>query len=86
MQEMQLEPRQLQRIPLAHFAAITGAWTTRYPRVLQQLEPLHVHAEGFLETRCGSGNKPQLLPLRAEVMQQLDALHVHAESFRKTKQ
>jgi hypothetical protein len=51
LQEMQLEPRQLQHIPLAYFAAITGAWTTKDPRVLQLLDPLHVHAEGFLETR-----------------------------------
>jgi hypothetical protein len=53
---MQLEPRQLQHIPLAHFAAITGAWTTRDPLVLQQLDALHVHAEGFLETRYGGGD------------------------------
>jgi hypothetical protein len=52
LQEMQLDPRQLQHIPLTYFATITGAWTTRDPQVLQQLDPLHVHTEEFLETRC----------------------------------
>uniref|UniRef100_A0A383V8R8 Uncharacterized protein n=1 Tax=Tetradesmus obliquus TaxID=3088 RepID=A0A383V8R8_TETOB len=71
-QEMQLEPRQLQHIPLAYFAAITGAWTTRDERVLQQLDPLHVHSEGFLETRLKWRSKDPLtlLELRAWVLQQ----------------
>ncbi|WIA34170.1 hypothetical protein OEZ86_012529 [Tetradesmus obliquus] len=71
-QEMQLEPRQLQHIPLAYFAAITGAWTTKDERVLQQLDPLHVHSEGFLETRLKWRSKDPLtlLELRAWVLQQ----------------
>ncbi|KAF6263868.1 hypothetical protein COO60DRAFT_306766 [Scenedesmus sp. NREL 46B-D3] len=71
-QEMQLEPRKLQHIPLAYFAAITGAWTTRDSRILQQLDPLHVHAEGFLETRLKWRSKEPLtlLELRTWVLQQ----------------
>jgi hypothetical protein len=29
--------------------------------MLQQLDPLHVHAKGVLVRRCGSGNKAYLL-------------------------
>eukprot|EP00882_Tetradesmus_deserticola_P005757 GHRQ01006062.1.p1 GENE.GHRQ01006062.1~~GHRQ01006062.1.p1 ORF type:complete len:279 (+),score=114.54 GHRQ01006062.1:79-915(+) len=71
-QEMQLEPRQLQHIPLAYFAAITGAWTTMDSQVLQQLDPLHVLAAGFIETRLKwrSREPLTLLELRAWVLQQ----------------
>lgn len=67
-----MEPRQMQHIPLAYFACITGAWTTEDPEVLRQLEPLHVYAEGFLETRLKWRSKDPLtlLELRCWVLQQ----------------
>eukprot|EP00878_Enallax_costatus_P009341 GHUV01009763.1.p1 GENE.GHUV01009763.1~~GHUV01009763.1.p1 ORF type:complete len:278 (+),score=73.38 GHUV01009763.1:139-972(+) len=70
-QEMQMEPKQMPQIPLRYFAKTTGVWTTKDPRILQQLDPLHVYAEGFLETRLKWRSKDPLtlLELRCYVLE-----------------
>ncbi|GBF95180.1 hypothetical protein Rsub_07893 [Raphidocelis subcapitata] len=48
---LDLDPKQLPAVPLAQYAEVTGAWTTRDERVLQVLSPLHVWADAFRDTR-----------------------------------
>jgi hypothetical protein len=50
-QEVSTDPKALPSVPLRHWAVITGAWSTRDPAVLQQLAPLHVWSDAFLDVR-----------------------------------
>lgn len=67
-----LQPKEVNQLPLQYYAEITGAWTTKDPHVLQVLDPLHVYAEGFLETRLKWRAKEPLtlLELRCYTLQQ----------------
>jgi len=51
LQEVSMDPKALPAVPLRHWAVITGAWSTSDPAVLQQLEPLHVWSDAFLDVR-----------------------------------
>jgi hypothetical protein len=66
-QEMALQPKAMETLPLHVFATVTGAWTTRDPGVLAALDALHVYAEGFLDARLKWRSKDPLtlLELRA---------------------
>lgn len=67
-----MDPKKMPEILLTYFAEVTGAWTTRDPRVLQQLDALHVYAEGFLQTRLKWRSKDPLtlLELRCYKLEQ----------------
>lgn len=69
---MVLQPKEVDPLPLQYFAEITGAWTTKDPQVLNVLDPLHVYAGGFLETRLKWRAKEPLtlLELRCYTLQQ----------------
>lgn len=69
---MVLQPKDVEQLPLQYYAEVTGAWATKDPQVLQVLEPLHVYAEGFLETRLKWRAKEPLtlLELRCYTLQQ----------------
>lgn len=79
LQEMVLQPKEVEQLPLQYYAEVTGAWTTQDPQVLAVLDPLHVYAEGFLDTRlkwrakepltllelrCYRLQRPLLLPVK----------------------
>lgn len=49
--EVRYDPRAHPRLTFATAAAVTGAWTTVDPAVLQLLDELHVWGPGFLENR-----------------------------------
>lgn len=78
-----MEPKQMSQIPLRYFAKITGAWTTKDCRILQQLDSLHVYAEGFLETRLKWRSKDPLtlLELRCYVLKSELLAPVREEYF-----
>jgi hypothetical protein len=69
---MVLQSKEVEQLPLQYYAEVTGAWTTKDPQVLNVLEPLHVYAEGFLETRLKWRAKEPLtlLELRCYRLQQ----------------
>eukprot|EP00775_Hariotina_reticulata_P010057 gene10057-biopygen12023 len=80
---MQLEPKQLLELPLTCFAEVTGAWTTQDAAVLTALDPLHVYAEGFLDTRLKWRAKEPLtlLELRCFQLQQPLVIPTRPEYF-----
>lgn len=79
LQEMVLQPKEVEQLPLQYYAEVTGAWTTQDPQLLAVLDPLHVYVEGFLDTRlkwrakepltllelrCYRLQRPLLLPVK----------------------
>ncbi|MEW5300660.1 MAG: hypothetical protein WDW36_003574 [Sanguina aurantia] len=78
-----LDPRANPTLPLTVHATITGAWTTFDLRVLQILDPLHVHSEAFRETRLKwRGAQPiTILELRALRLEPQLVLHLREEHF-----
>jgi len=80
---MQLEPKQLPELPLTCFAEVTGAWTTQDLRSLSALDPLHIYAEGFLDTRLKWRAKEPLtvLELRCFQLQQPLVIPTRPEYF-----
>lgn len=72
LQEMILQPKEVEQLPLQYYAEVTGAWATKDPQVLHVLDPLHVYTEGFLETRLKWRAKEPLtlLELRCYTLQQ----------------
>lgn len=78
-EEMVLQPKEVDQLRLQYYAEVTGSWTTQDPEVLAVLDPLHVYAEGFLDTRlkwrakepltllelrCYRLQRPLLLPVK----------------------
>ncbi|MEW5313865.1 MAG: hypothetical protein WDW38_005397 [Sanguina aurantia] len=78
-----LDPRANPTLPLTVHATITGAWTTFDLRVLQILDPLHVHSEAFRETRLKwRGAQPiTILELRALRLEPQLVLNLREEHF-----
>eukprot|EP00200_Dunaliella_tertiolecta_P001953 CAMPEP_0202353224 /NCGR_PEP_ID=MMETSP1126-20121109/9079_1 /ASSEMBLY_ACC=CAM_ASM_000457 /TAXON_ID=3047 /ORGANISM="Dunaliella tertiolecta, Strain CCMP1320" /LENGTH=237 /DNA_ID=CAMNT_0048945547 /DNA_START=5 /DNA_END=715 /DNA_ORIENTATION=+ len=82
-EELALDPKAVQELPVGTFAQVTGAWTVEGEEIVDALKGLHVWSKEFVQSRLSWRPKQPLtvLEIRAWKLAEPLRIKVHDELF-----